>query len=99
MQRSLEDVKQQLQTLKPSLRKRFKVETIDIFGSYARNEASDKSDIDLLITYSTNDYDHFTVYGLKTYLRRKLGIKVDIVSKEFLNPHIRDQVLKEAIPV
>jgi predicted nucleotidyltransferase len=99
MQKSLEEVKKQLQTLKPSLKKRFKVESIDIFGSYARNEASDKSDIDLLITYSTSDYDHTTVYGLKTYLRRKLGIKVDIVSKEFLNPHIKDEVLKEAIPV
>jgi hypothetical protein len=34
MQRSLEDVKQQLKELKPTLRKRFKVETIDIFGSH-----------------------------------------------------------------
>jgi predicted nucleotidyltransferase len=44
MQRSLEDVKQQLQELKPTLRKRFKVETIDIFGSYARCEQTNKSD-------------------------------------------------------
>lgn len=99
MENSLEEIKQQLQTLKPTLKRRFKVEPIDIFGSYARNEASEKSDIDLLITYSTKDYDHSTVYALKMYLRRKLGIKVDIISKEFLNPHIKDQVLKEAISV
>jgi predicted nucleotidyltransferase len=99
MQNSLEQVKLELQTLKPTLKKRFKVETIDIFGSYARNEASEKSDIDLLITYSTRDYDHSTVYALKNYLRRKLHIKVDIISKEFLNPHIKDQVLKEAVSV
>jgi uncharacterized protein len=99
LQKSLQQIRQELQTLKPDLKKRFKVETIDIFGSYARNEASDKSDIDLLVTYSTNDYDHSTVYALKNYLRRKLGVKVDVVSKEFLNPHIKDQVLKEAIPV
>ncbi len=99
MQSSLEEIMRQLQTLKPTLKKRFKVETIDIFGSYARNDASEKSDIDLLVTYSTREYDHSTVYALKNYLRRKLRIKVDIISKEFLNPHIRDQVLKEAIPV
>jgi predicted nucleotidyltransferase len=99
MQNSLEEIRQQLQTLKPTLKKRFKVDTIDIFGSYARNEASEKSDIDLLITYTTRDYDHSTVYALKMYLRRKLCVKVDIVSKEFLNPHIKDQALKEAIPV
>ena len=52
MQRSVEDVKRQLQELKPTLRKRFKVETIDIFGSYARGEQTEESDIDILVTYS-----------------------------------------------
>jgi predicted nucleotidyltransferase len=99
MQRTLEEIKHQLQTLKPTLKKRFQVETIDIFGSYARNEASDKSDIDLLVTYSTTDYDHSTVFSLKNYLRRKLGVKVDVVSKEFLNPHIKEEVLKDAVSV
>lgn len=99
MQKSLDEIKHQLQALKPTLKKRFKVETIDIFGSYARNEASDKSDIDLLVTYSTKDYDHSTVYALKNYLRRKIGVKVDIISKEFLNPHIKDEILREAVSV
>lgn len=99
MQSSLEEVRLEIQALKPTLKRRFQVETIDIFGSYARDEASEKSDIDLLVTYSTKEYDHSTVYALKNYLRRKLRIKVDIVSKKFLNPHIKDQVLKEAVPV
>jgi predicted nucleotidyltransferase len=96
---SLEEIKSQIEPLKPTLQKRFNVKTIDIFGSYARNEAQEKSDLDLLITYTTNDYDHNTVYALKNYLKRKLHIKIDIISKEFLNPHIKDQVLKEAIPI
>jgi uncharacterized protein len=97
--KTLEEVKAELQTLKPTLKKRFKVETIDIFGSYARKQATEKSDIDLLVTYSTTDYDYFTILGLRNYLRRKLHMKVDIVSKEFLNKHIKDEVLKKAIPV
>ena len=97
--KSLEEIKAELETLKPTLKKRFKVETIDIFGSYARKQANEKSDIDLLVTYSTTDYDYFTILGLRNYLRRKLHMKVDIVSKEFLNKHIRDEVLKEVIPV
>jgi uncharacterized protein len=95
----LEEVKAELETLKPTLKKRFKVETIDIFGSYARKQATEKSDIDLLVTYSTTDYDYFTILGLRNYLRRKLHMKVDIVSKEFLNKHIKAEVLKEAIPI
>ncbi len=97
--KSLEQVKSQIEALKPVLQERFNVKTIEIFGSYARNEASEKSDIDLLITYLTNDYDHSVVFALKSYLRRKLGLKVDVISKEFLNPNIKDQVLKEAVMV
>jgi len=97
--RTLEEIRAELQTLKPTLRKRFRVETIDIFGSYARKQADEKSDIDLLVTYTSTDYDYLTILGLRNYLRRKLHMKVDVVSKEYLNKHIKDEVLKEAIPV
>ena len=98
MQRSLEEVKVQLQALKPTLKKRFKVETIDIFGSYARGEQTEKSDIDILVTYSEGA-DLLLVAGLRRYLRRKLHVKVDVVSKNYLNPIIKDQALNEAVPV
>jgi len=98
MQRSVEDVKRQLQELKPTLRKRFKVETIDIFGYYARGEQTEESDIDILVTYSEGA-DLLLVAGLRHYLRRKLHVKVDVVSKKYLNPVIKDYVLNEAIPV
>ena len=98
MQRSLEDVKQQLQELTPTLRKRFKVESIEIFGSYAQSEQTEKSDLDILVAYS-EIVDLLLVAGLRRYLRRKLHMKVDVVSKEFLNKHIRDRVLEEAVSV
>jgi predicted nucleotidyltransferase len=98
VQRSLEEVKLQLQELKPRLKKRFKVETIDIFGSYARGEQTSDSDIDILVTYSEGA-DLLLVAGLRRYLRRKLHIKVDVISKKYLNPVIKDHVLNEAIPV
>lgn len=98
MQRSLDEVKIQLETLKPTLRKRFKVETIDIFGSYARGEQTEKSDLDILVTYSEM-VDLLLVAELRRYLRRKLHLKVDVISKKYLNKYIKDQVLQEAIPV
>jgi uncharacterized protein len=98
--KSLEERKQQLQALKPILKKRFKVETIDIFGSYARGEQDSQSDLDLLVTYLENEaVSLLTVERLRRYLRRKLHTKVDIVSKEFLNKYIKDEVLKEAVAV
>ena len=98
MQRSLDEVKGQLQALKPTLKKRFKVESVDIFGSYARGEQTEKSDIDILVTYSEGA-DLLLVAGLRRYLKRKLHVKVDVVSKNYLNPLIKGQVLNEAIPI
>jgi predicted nucleotidyltransferase len=97
-QRSLEELKHELQELKPKLKKRFKVETIDIFGSYARSEQTEKSDIDILVTYSEGA-DLLLVAGLRRYLRTKLHVKVDVISKKYLNPIIKDRVLAEAIPI
>jgi uncharacterized protein len=74
------------------------VATIDIFGSYARGEQTEKSDLDILVTYSEM-VDLLLIAELRRYLQRKLHIKVDVISKEFINRHIRDQVLEEAVPV
>jgi len=52
MKRPLEELKGELEALKPTLKKQFKVETIDIFGSYARGEQIKKCDLDILVTYS-----------------------------------------------
>ncbi len=98
MQRSLDEVKGQLETLKPTLRRQFKVETIDIFGSYARGEQQKKSDIDILVTYGEGA-DLLLAASLRRYLRRKLHAKVDVISKKYLNPSIRDKVLAEAVPI
>lgn len=98
MERSLEEVKQELEALKPILKKRFKVATIDIFGSYARGEQNEKSDLDILVTYSEM-VDFLLIARLRRYLGRKLHVKVDVTSKEFLNKFIKDEVLEEAVPV
>jgi uncharacterized protein len=87
-----------LEALKPTLNRRFKVATIDIFGSYARGEQTEKSDLDILVTYSEM-VDLLLIAEFRRYLQRKLHVKVDVISKEFINRHIRDQVLEEAVPV
>lgn len=98
MKRSLENVKEQLQLLKPTLRKRFNVETIDIFGSYARCEQTEKSDLDLLVTFS----EPIGVYGfieVEKFLKKKLGMKVDLVQKGAILPILKDQILSETVQI
>ena len=95
---TLDETKRQLQELKPILKEKYKVQTIEIFGSYATSRQTQQSDIDLLVTYSETP-DIVGVNNIKRFLRRKLGIKVDLVSKKYINPIIKDRVLKEAIPI
>ena len=94
---TLNETKKQLHDLKPVLKAKYKVETIEIFGSYARRGQTSQSDIDLLVTYSEAP-DIVGVNHIKRLLRRKLGVKVDIVSKKYINPLIKEKILKEAIP-
>jgi predicted nucleotidyltransferase len=95
---TLDETKKQLYDLKPALKAKYNVETMEIFGSYARRGQTQQSDIDLLVTYSEAP-DIVGVNSLKRFLRRKLGVKVDIVSKKYVNPLIKEKILKEAIPI
>ena len=95
---TLDETKKQLHDLKPVLKAKYKVETIEMFGSYAKRGQTPQSDIDLLMTYSEAPYI-VGVNNIKRFLRRKLGVKVDVVSKKYINPLIKEKILKEAIPV
>ncbi len=48
---SFEQIYQTLQQCLPKLQKQYSVKTLGVFGSYARGEATDKSDIDVLVEF------------------------------------------------
>jgi predicted nucleotidyltransferase len=92
------DIKRKLERLKPVLRERYQVETIGFFGSYARGEQNQKSDIDILVEFvEGNSIDLFDFIELEDFLTKKLGIKVDLATKKALKPLIREKILKETI--
>lgn len=71
---------------------------VRVFGSVARGEADETSDIDLLVSFQPGRslLDHA---GLWLALQELLGCKVDVVSEGGLKPRVRDRVLKEAVPL
>ncbi|MDV2992357.1 MAG: hypothetical protein N4J56_002011 [Chroococcidiopsis sp. SAG 2025] len=71
---------------------------VRIFGSVARGEASENSDIDLLIDVAEN-HSRWFPGGLLADLEDLLGCKVDIVIENGLHQLIREQVLLEAVPI
>jgi predicted nucleotidyltransferase len=70
-----------------------------VFGSVARGEADEQSDIDLLVDYSIDHTTPWFPAGLKLELEQLLGRKVDIATEPALKERIREQILKEAIPL
>ena len=70
-----------------------------VFGSVARGEETPDSDVDFLVDLPRG-YDLFTQrMSLTQALADLLQRKVDLVPEHELNPHIRAQVLAEAVPL
>jgi uncharacterized protein len=95
---SLDPALETLRSLMPELRKRYDVETLEVFGSRVRNDADVQSDIDVLITF-TKTPDLLTFIALEDELSDKLGTRVDLVMRRSLKPRLRDRILSEAVPV
>src|SRR5712691_4480683 len=69
---------------------------VRIFGSVARGEADEKSDIDLLVNMESGR-SIFALGGLVSDLEDLLGCNVDVVTEDGLRYRIRNRVLNEAI--
>ena len=69
---------------------------VRIFGSVARGEADEKSDIDFLVNMESGR-SLFDLGGLLSDLEDLLGCNVDVVTEDGLRDRIRNRVLKEAV--
>ena len=72
----------------PYLRKQFGVEHLALFGSIARDEANENSDIDMVVSLA--EPLGFTFFQLADYLEEKLGYKVDLITATTLELGIAD---------
>jgi len=80
------------------IRRRFSVKAISVFGSTARDEATENSDVDVLVTFNQKaTFDLFM--DLKFYLEDLLGTGVDLVTDKALRPQIRKTIEQEIINV
>lgn len=80
--------------------KNFGVDEIYVFGSVARDEAKEDSDVDLFVVLNVNAKMGLIKFiTLKNFPAEKIGKKVDLVTKAALRPMLRDQILKEALRV
>ena len=91
-----QSILENLKSLRPVIRNRFRADIKGIFGSYARGEQDAGSDIDMLVDFDAGA-DLFDFVGLSDFLEEKLNCPVDLVPIRSIREEIKTQVLGEAI--
>ena len=82
----------------PRLKAEYNVNTLELFGSYVRNEQTFDSDIDILVTFSRTP-GLFEFINLENHLSDLLGMKVDLVMRSALKRNIGKKIISEAKPI
>ena len=85
---------------KQNISQKYQLKKLGIFGSYARNEQTPESDLDLLVEFEENIPD---LTEKKEFLRKEIQsvfqIPIDICREKYIKPIFRQQILTDAIYV
>lgn len=83
---------------KPELARRFGVTRLALFGSTARNEAHEDSDVDVLVGFDAPATSQ-RYFGVQFFLEDLLGQPVDLVTEKALRPELRAYVNQDRVDV
>ena len=98
MKKDIQEILAELRNLFPYITQKYQVSSIEVFGSYVRNQQDINSDLDILISFSKVP-SLLKFLELKNYLSDQLHVNVDLVMKDSLKPRIEKFILSEAISV
>lgn len=77
------------------IKQKYGVKRIGIFGSYARGEQTEGSDVDILVEFEKGCKTFDNYMDLKFFLADLFQQKVDLVTVEALRPQLKDNILRE----
>jgi uncharacterized protein len=87
-----------LKKVKPDLVQKFGVKQLALFGSTARDEATEKSDIDIWVSFD-EVATSARYFGVQFYLEDELGCAVDLITDKAMRAELRPYIEREAIHV
>lgn len=93
-----EEIRETIKVNLPFLKEKYHVEQLGIFGSFAKDEQNEKSDVDILVKFES-PIGFFDFIRLEKFLSETLNKNVDLVTENALKPAIKNYVLKEIIYV
>ena len=91
--KTIEEIKENIDKLKPYIKKEYMADIIGIFGSYARGEQTENSDVDILVKFGEGIGLHS--FGLELYLKNALNINVHVVSVGGLRSRLKDNIFND----
>ena len=92
------EVLEALRAHRPTLAERFGVVELALFGSFALDQATDESDVDILVRFDGPATSR-SYFGVQFYLEDLLGRRVDLVTHKALRSEFRPYVEREAVHV
>nr|WP_288934475.1 nucleotidyltransferase family protein [uncultured Allomuricauda sp.] len=92
-----QNITNKLSKLKVRLKERYPISSMAIFGSYARNEQTDTSDVDIMVEFNGKIGVKFI--DLANDIEKALGLKVDLVSKKGIKEQYLNSILSDLIYV
>jgi predicted nucleotidyltransferase len=97
-QSDFEQIFDVLKSYLESLKLKYQVKSLGVFGSFVRGEATANSDLDLLVEFK-GDVTFDNYMDLKFLLEDLFNRKIDLVIKEDIKPQIRERILEETVYV
>jgi predicted nucleotidyltransferase len=91
--KNMNEIKELLQKNKIDLMMRYNLRSIALFGSITRNEATEKSDVDILVEFEKPIGLEFVL--LADELEEILGVKVDLVTPNALKPKMFEHIKQD----
>jgi len=96
---SLLAIRERIAPHRETLRQRYRVARLAVFGSYARGKPHRRSDVDILVDFEPEGATFDNYMELRFYLQRLLRCRVDLVTIDALRPELKSRILSEAVDV
>lgn len=97
MQKELKNKEQIFRLLQSNSKyiRSFGIKRIGLFGSFAKNQQNENSDIDFIVEFEKDKKSYSSFIKLAFFLEELLGRKVDILTNNSLSPYLGPSILKE----
>jgi uncharacterized protein len=95
--KSISEIKLLLQSNKQDLMRKYNLKSLALFGSFARDEATENSDVDILVEFDKPIGLDFVL--LADQLEEILGVKVDLVTPNSIKPQMFEYIKRDLLYV